>query len=124
MKRARTSKAGTKPKNAAPAAEEALTPVDLGTLREQIVNLVRARAVGMVESALVEVEKGHYLGMKHLFEMVELCTATSSEKGCEEDSLAKTLLQRLKIPEEISTGTEVTKECDIDPAESASDAVE
>jgi hypothetical protein len=78
----------------------------------------------MVETTMDEVDKGHYLAMKYLFEMVGLCPATSPEEAPEEDSLAKTLLRRLGLPEETIPGTDVGKECATDAPESASDAVE
>ncbi len=44
-------------------------PVDLAEIRQQITNLVGNDAVGMVETTIEEVGKGHYLGMKYLFEL-------------------------------------------------------
>ena len=70
-----------------------------------------------------EASEGHYLAMKYLFEMVGLCPATTSEEPLEEDSLAKTLLRRLKLPEEISPGTEVTEDSGAAPVGQKSDAV-
>jgi hypothetical protein len=49
--------------------------VDLAEIRQQITNLVGNDAVGMVEITMDEVGKGHYLGMKHLFEMIGLYPA-------------------------------------------------
>ena len=71
-----------------------------------------------------EVNKGHYLAMKYLFEMVGLCPATTPEEAPQEDSLAKTLLRRLGLPEDSNLGTEVTSECVTNPVEQRSDAVE
>jgi hypothetical protein len=61
--------------------------------------------------------------MKYLFEMIGLCPATTPEGPLPEDSLAKTLLRRLRLPEEADPGTEVTKECLADPVEHECDAV-
>jgi hypothetical protein len=58
-----------------------------------------------------EVDKGHYLAMKYLFEMIGLCPATIPEVALQEDSLASTLLRRLKLPEETMPDPEVTKDC-------------
>ena len=55
--------------------------------------------------------------------MTNICPATIPEGALEEDSLAKTLLRRLKLPEETNPGTEVTKDCFADPVEQESDAV-
>ena len=123
MKKNRTSKARKKSKRAPSVAKKALKQVDLGAVREQITNLVGNRAVEMVEITMDEVDKGHYLAMKYLFEMVGLCPATTPEEALQEDSLAKTLLRRLRLPEEANPSTEVLKDCVTDPVEQESDAV-
>ena len=69
-----------------------------------------------------EVDKGHHLAMKYLFERIGLCPATP-EGPLPEDSLAKTLLRRLRLREGADPGTEVTKECLADPLEQECDAV-
>ncbi len=56
--------------------------------------------MGMVETTIREVEKGHYLAMKYLFEMIGLSPATTPEEAPQDDSLAKALLRRLQLPEE------------------------
>ena len=119
-----TGKGRRRSKKSSPVPKQALKRVDLGTVREQITDLVGNRAVEMVETTMDEVDKGHYLAMKYLFEMVGLCPATSRDEAPDEDSLAKTLLRRLGLPEETSAGTEVAKECATNAAEPASDAVE
>jgi hypothetical protein len=45
------------------------------------------------------------------------------EETLQEDSLAKTLMRRLGLPEETNPGTEVIVECVADAAEQESDAV-
>ena len=81
MKKVRTSKARKERRKCGPAPEKALKRVDLDVVREQITNLVGNRAVEMVETTMDEVEKGHYLAMKYLFEMVGLCPAATSEEA-------------------------------------------
>ena len=103
--------------------KKALKQVDLAVVREQITNLVGNRAVEMVETTMDEVDKGHYLAMNYLFEMIGLCPATTREGPLSEDSLAKTLLRRLRLREGADPGTEVTKECLADPLEQECDAV-
>jgi hypothetical protein len=117
------AKARKSSKKTPPASKKAPKQVDLGVIREQITNLVGNRAVEMVETTMDEVDKGHYLAMKYLFEMVGLCPATAPEESLQEDSLAKTLLRRLGLPEETTLGTEVTQECAAEPVEQESDAV-
>jgi hypothetical protein len=46
--------------------------MDLAEIRRQITDLVGNGAVGMVEATMDEAGKGHYLGMKYLFEMIGL----------------------------------------------------
>jgi hypothetical protein len=110
------------PENATSAPTKPFERVDLKALREQITNLVGNHAVGMVNKTIAEADKGHYLAMKYLFEMVGLCPATNSGGGVEEeaDSLAKILLERLNIPQ---PSTEVTGEGGADAARLASDTV-
>jgi len=123
MKRGKTSKARKSSKKARSVPKKTLKQVDLRAVQEQITNLVGNRAVEMVETTMDEVDKGHYLAMKYLFEMIGLCPATTPEEAHQEDSLARTLLRRLRLPEETDPGAEVTKECLTDPVEAESDAV-
>ncbi len=83
----------------APSPAKAPKATDLAEIRRQISDLVGNGAVGMVESAMEEVGKGHYLGMKYLFEMIGLYPAASPDDGPLEDSLAAILLRRLGLPE-------------------------
>ena len=129
VKKSRTNTTEKKLKVVSPAAEkplgvaaESLQPVDLKVVLEQIRNLVGNHAVGMVDTTIKEVNKGHYLAMKYLFEMVGLCPVINSDTGVEEeaDSLAKILLERLNILEK---STEVTGEGLTDAARLESDTV-
>ncbi len=123
MSKAKTTKVRKSKKKAPSTPKKALKRVDLVVIGEQITNLVGNRAIEMVEITMDEVDKGHYLAMKYLFEMIGLCPATAPEEAIQEDSLAKTLLRRLRFPEETDPGSEVTKECVADPVEQESDAV-
>ena len=123
MKTAKKSKGRKRPKKASTVQKKAMKQVDLAVVRGQITNLVGNRAVKMVTTTMNEVDKGHYLAMKYLFEMIGLCPATAPEGPPPEDSLAKTLLRRLRLPEETDPGAEVTKECFGDPVEQECDAV-
>ena len=108
--------------NTTSAATKPMERVDLKALRERITNLVGNRAVGMVNKTIEEADKGHYLAMKYLFEMIGLCPAINSGGGVEEeaDSLAKILLERLNIPQ---PSTEVTGEGIADAARLESNTV-
>jgi len=123
MRKARGSKVREVSNKPSSVREEELKQVDLGAVREQITNLVGNGALEMVKVTMNEASQGHYLAMKYLFEMVGLCPATTPEETLEEDSLAKTLLRRLKLPEEISPGTKVSEDSGAAPVEQKSDAV-
>lgn len=64
----------------------------------------------MVEDTIEEVGKGHYLGMKYLFEMIGLYPATAEDDSPIQDSLAATLLRRLGLPETPLPEARVTKD--------------
>lgn len=123
MKKAKAGEAREESKKSSSIQPEELKPVDLGSVREQITNLVGNGALEMVKVTMTQVTEGHYLAMKYLFEMVGLCPATSPEEPIEEDSLAKTLLRRLKLPEEIPSGTEGSEDSGEEPVGQTSDAV-
>src|ERR1700722_16448929 len=90
---------GTKLSKRPAAKKGARKPVDLAEIRQQITNLVGNDAGGMVEITMEEVGKGHYLGMKYLFEMIGLYPATTSGDGAlVSDSMVATLLRRLGLP--------------------------
>ena len=98
-------------------------PVDLAALREQITRLVGNEALQMVKTTIREVDKGHYLAMKYLFEMIGLTPVIPPEEAPQQDSLARTLLRRLQLPEETDLGTEVTKESAPEAVAPGDDAV-
>ena len=62
--------------------------MDLAEIRRQIADLVGNGAVGMVETTIEEVGKGHYLGMKYLFEMIGLYPAISTDDAPIQESMA------------------------------------
>jgi hypothetical protein len=123
MKRTGTTKKRKSSKKASSGQKKALKQVDLAVVGGQITNLVGNSAVEMVQITMDEVKKGHYLAMKYLFEMIGLCPATTPEGPLAEDSLAKTLLRRLRLPDDADAGTEVTKESIADSVEQECDAV-
>jgi hypothetical protein len=73
---------------------------DLSALRQQITGLVARNAVAMVQQAIDAVnEEGQYQAIKYLFEMIGLYPASAAEVFPVEDSLVKTLLDHLGLPE-------------------------
>ena len=77
----------------------------------------------MVEITISEVDKGHYAAMKYLFEMIGLYPAAAPEETEGEDSLARTLLRRLGLPEEPMLEAETAKDCQLEPVGNVEDAV-
>src|SRR5258708_32364654 len=122
MKRAKAKSIRAKSKT--PRGKNAGKPVDLATIREQISSLVGGHAVGMVETTIDEVDKGHYLAMKFLFELIGLYPVSGEEEESPvADSMAKTLLRRLQLPEEPAMETSVTKDRELDSPATESDTV-
>ena len=129
MKRTKAKATGKTTQRVVSSGKGARKAADLGAIREQITNLVGNEAVGMVETTIAEVEKGHYLALKYLFEMIGLYPAAGAEEGPGEDSMARTLLRRLGFPEdappvESKPGSPVTKDTEPDATASGNDALE
>jgi hypothetical protein len=99
MSKAKLQTRTVRSRASSPAKSAALKPVDLAEIRRQITDLVGNGAVAMVETTMEEVGKGHYLGMKYLFEMIGLYPATSPDDAPMQDSMAAILLRRLGLPE-------------------------
>jgi hypothetical protein len=77
----------------------ATAATDLPELRRQIIELVAQNAVPMVQQAIDAVrEGGQYQAIKFLFEMIGLYPASADENSPVEDSLARTLLDHLGLP--------------------------
>ena len=106
-----------------PRGKKARQATDLAAIRQQITDLVRNQALPMVEITISEVDKGHYAAMKYLFEMIGLYPAATQEENEGEDSLARTLLRRLGLPEEPMLEAEITKDRQVAPAADVEDAV-
>lgn len=74
-------------------------PVDLGLVRQKIVNVVGHEAVDMVKASVEDAQrKGNTAAMKFLFEMVGLFPAPVQAQE-EKPGLAETLLERLGMQE-------------------------
>src|SRR5690348_6795912 len=108
MKKAKTSGAGKNAKKTRSSATKTMKHVDVAVVREKSTNLVGNHALDMVKTTINEVDKGHYLAMKYLFEMIGLCPATPAEQTPQEDSLAKTLLRRLQLPDEVTCAESIS----------------
>ena len=106
-----------------PAGKKSRQTTDLAAIRQQITDLVRDQAVPMVEITISEVDKWHYSAMKYLFEMIGLYPAAAQEETQGEDSLARTLLRRLGLPEEPVLEGHVPKDCGLQTVADGEDAV-
>ena len=106
-------------------------------LREELKNQVGNDAPKIVTSLIDAAAKGSCGHAKYLFEMIGLYPAAAlDQEDLEEDSLAKTLLRRLGLPEDPVLETEVrsegasqdagkgTEDSKPEPLSSATDAVE
>lgn len=96
---------------------------DLAAIRRQIAGIVGNGAVKMVETTMAEVGKGHYLGMKYLFEMIGLYPSAATDDVSMQESLAATLLRRLGLPEASISEPGVTKDS-VTPAAGIGDSLE
>jgi hypothetical protein len=103
----------------AAARSRSRKPVDLTDIREQITNLVGNDAVVMVETAIEEVGKGHYLGIRNDWTL----PGHRGEQSPEQNSMAEILLRRLNLPEAPFAAPSVTKD-DETPAAAADDGIE
>jgi len=109
------SKRGKKRVRRLPAGKKSRQATDLAAIRQRITDLVRDQAIPMVEITISEVDKGHYSAMKYLFEMIGLYPAAAQEERQGEDSLARTLLRRLGLPEEPMLEAEIAKDGELEP---------
>ncbi len=81
----------------APTAE---VVIDLPSLGREVTELVAKNAVPIVRQAIESVtEEGQYQAIKCLFEMIGLYPAAAQDESPLQDSLARTLLDRLGLPE-------------------------
>jgi hypothetical protein len=71
------------------------------SVRDGISKLVKSHAEKMAEAVIEEGEKGQLATVKYLFEVAQIFPPSTdgSQATSEEDSLAKTLLDRLNIPD-------------------------
>jgi len=76
--------------------------LDPAEVRKDIAQMVDWEAAVMVQAVIDEGKKGQLATVKYLLEMAEIYPASTdgSQGSADEDSLAKTLLHRLNLPEE------------------------
>ena len=98
MKKKAKSKPGARKKSTRKSTKE-LNPAEV---RKDIAQMVDSQAATMAQAVIDEGKKGQLATVKYLFEMAEIFPASTdgSQATAEEDSLAKTLLRRLDLPDE------------------------
>ena len=96
----------------------------LTEIRKEITTLIKSNAVHMVQKTINQVNEGHYAAMKYLFEAIGLFPAPMQEETLAEESLVRTLLLRLGLPEDPMPETNVKQGREPDAATHAGDAVE
>ena len=86
-------------KKAKPASKRAAKPKDLAAVRERISNIVTDAATNITKKLAAKAADGELAHSKYLFEVAGVYPASeSAKKPPEEESLAKTLLQRMGLP--------------------------
>jgi hypothetical protein len=82
--------------------------LDPESVRDGISKLVKSHAEKMASAVIEEGEKGQLATVKYLFEVAQIFPPATdgSQATSEEDSLAKTLLDRLNIPDKPVIGGE------------------
>ena len=96
--KSKASKKTAKKKSSSKKKKE-LNPVEV---RKEIAGMVELEATDMAQAVIDEGLKGQLATVKYLFEVAKIYPPATdgSESSSEEDSLAKTLLHRLNLPEE------------------------
>jgi hypothetical protein len=99
-KKAKKKAAGKKSaKKSGGKSKKQLNPADV---RENIASMVKEEAAEMAHAVIGEGKKGQLATVKYLFEVAEIFPESTdgSQATAEEDSLAKTLLRRLDLPDQ------------------------
>jgi hypothetical protein len=97
-----TTKTAAKKSGDGKRAKKVKKTLDPAAVRKNIAQMVDWEAAVMVQAVIDEGKKGQLATVKYLLEMAEIYPASTdgSQASAEEDSLAKTLLHRLNLPEE------------------------
>ena len=89
-----------------------LEPLDVAAVRQEATNLIAEEAAEMVRALIGECKKGHYQGMKFLFEVAGIFPAAVAETpSTSEPSFAEILCKQLGLPDEMPADPEVTDDC-------------
>lgn len=101
IKKKATSKRASK-KTAKKKTKRGKQELNPKEVRKELAQMVRSEAAVMTQAVIDEGKKGQLATVKYLFEMAEIHPESTdgSHATAEEDSLAKTLLHRMNLPEE------------------------
>jgi|SRR5580658_235056 hypothetical protein len=115
IKKKATSKKATK-KAAKKKTRKGKPELNFKDVRKELAQMVGSEATTMTQAVIDEGKKGQLATVKYLFEMAEIYPASTdgSQATVDEDSLAKTLLRRMNLPEEPIKRDE--EEDDVKPA--------
>jgi hypothetical protein len=88
------------------------TKLDPAKVREEIAGMVKAGAKGITRAVMVQANQGQLAQAKYLLEMAGVypVATDTSQTSDREESLAETLLDRLKIPKTPVVHDELQKE--------------
>ncbi len=102
IKKKATSNTGAQKIAKKKSAKRGKKTLDPAEVRRDMAQMVEWDAAVMMQAVIDEGKKGQLATVKYLFEMAEIYPASTdgSHASAEEDSLAKTLLHRLNLPEE------------------------
>ena len=84
--------------------------VDIAAVRQKATNMIGGQATPMVKAVIEECKKGHYQVLKYLFEVAGIFPASAEASDEHEPSFAEILCQRLGLPEEMPSETDVAND--------------
>ena len=100
MKKAsrKKSRQAAKPQTAKKQAAPPSQGVDMGAVRQKITKIVSEAAESITRKLVTKAADGELAHSKYVFEMAGVYPMSDSDAKPEEDSLARTLLQRMGLP--------------------------
>ena len=102
IKKKATSKTAKNKAAKGKSAKKGKPELNLKEVRKELARMVGSEATTMTQAVIDEGKKGQLATVKYLFEMAEIYPESTdgSQATTNEDSLAKTLLRRMNLPEE------------------------
>ena len=102
IKKKATSKTAKNKAAKGKSAKKGKPELNLKEVRKELARMGGSEATTMTQAVIDEGKKGQLATVKYLFEMAEIYPESTdgSQATTNEDSLAKTLLRRMNLPEE------------------------